>query len=308
MLMHFGERKARSRPAADGIRWPDDGSPGPRMAERPGGVPRHRAMGKRRNESRETPDLLHLLDLERIPDLERWPGRRRSCRSHAHVKASGPVTSASKPHRCLASRAEPTAKRAHHLVRQPWDIQNGLHRALERPLYEDRARRRNRNCAANFSLVGTFALHVIKQEGTLEPGGANKRKRAGCDQSYLMTVVTGIHEAQTARALLCCAGRAGPIRRLGESAAGSDVCTRSQGQRLSCAPSWRRSPSAPTSPRLGCSGAEVAGSRRSACRRSERALGIHRPSCFTSGRVSRDVSMLSHRRSCGTRCFNHATC
>jgi predicted transposase YbfD/YdcC len=133
-------------------------------------------------------------DLERIPDLERWPGatafvqvtRRREDLGTGHISEQTAWY--------LASSSALTAKRAHQLVRGHWDIENGLHWVFDMAFHEDRARQRNGNCAANFSLVRAFALNLIKQEKTLKLGVANKRKRAGWDHDYLMQVLTGIPE------------------------------------------------------------------------------------------------------------------
>ena len=94
----------------------------------------------------------------------------------------------------LASSSALTARCAHQLVRGHWDIENGLYWVFDMAFHEDRARQRNGNCAANFSLVRAFALNLIKQEKTLKLGVANKRKSAGGDHGYRMQVLNGIPE------------------------------------------------------------------------------------------------------------------
>lgn len=84
----------------------------------------------------------------------------------------------------------PTARLA-QIIRSHWAIENGLHWCLDVAFHEDHARHRKGNLAANFTTLRHFALSLLKAESTNKLGIANKRKIAGWNHDYLLTVLTG---------------------------------------------------------------------------------------------------------------------
>jgi predicted transposase YbfD/YdcC len=125
----------------------------------------HRAMGEKRNEIQEIPELLHLLDLH---------GRKGT------IDAIG----------CQTMITATIQERGGEYLLQV----KPNHWVFDIAFREDRARHRNGTCAANFSLVRAFALNLIKQEKILKLGIANKRKRTGWHHCYLLKVLNGIPE------------------------------------------------------------------------------------------------------------------
>ncbi len=76
------------------------------------------------------------------------------------------------------------------VVRDHWQIENGLHWVLDIAFREDDSRVRKDHAPENFALVRHFALNLLKQETTLRVGIKAKRFRAACDRDYLLQVLS----------------------------------------------------------------------------------------------------------------------
>ncbi len=74
-------------------------------------------------------------------------------------------------------------------VREHWAIENSLHWTLDVAFNEDDSRVRVGNAAENFSILRRMALNMLKAESTLKVGVKAKRKTAGWDPDYLLTVL-----------------------------------------------------------------------------------------------------------------------
>ena len=74
-------------------------------------------------------------------------------------------------------------------VRTHWGIENSVHWVLDVAFSEDDSRVRAGNAAENFSVLRRMALNMLKRESTSKGGVAAKRKRAGWDEDYLLTVL-----------------------------------------------------------------------------------------------------------------------
>ena len=80
-------------------------------------------------------------------------------------------------------------KRFAEAVRDHWKIENQLHWVLDIAFREDDNRVRDRNAATNLSILRRFALSLCKQEKTAKVGIKVKRKRAGWNNDYLLTLL-----------------------------------------------------------------------------------------------------------------------
>jgi len=80
-------------------------------------------------------------------------------------------------------------KRFAEAVRDHWSIENQLHWVLDIAFREDDNRVRDRNAASNLSILRRFALSLCKQEKTAKVGIKVKRKRAGWNNDYLLTLL-----------------------------------------------------------------------------------------------------------------------
>lgn len=76
--------------------------------------------------------------------------------------------------------------------RQHWSVENGLHWVLDVAFREDECRVRKGDGAENLSILRRIALNLLKQEKTHKGGIEAKRCRAGWDEGYMETVLTGL--------------------------------------------------------------------------------------------------------------------
>lgn len=74
-------------------------------------------------------------------------------------------------------------------VRGHWGIENSLHWMLDVVFREDHNRTRSGHAQINLSLVRKIALNLIKQEKTKKGSIKGRRKHAGWNDEYLLTVL-----------------------------------------------------------------------------------------------------------------------
>ena len=74
-------------------------------------------------------------------------------------------------------------------IRTHWGIENSVHWVLDVAFGEDASRVRQGNAAENLSVLRRMALNMLKRETTSQGGVAAKRKRAGWDENYLLSVL-----------------------------------------------------------------------------------------------------------------------
>jgi predicted transposase YbfD/YdcC len=80
------------------------------------------------------------------------------------------------------------AQRLAGYIRGHWSVENNLHWQLDVSFREDERRNRIGHGAENFSRMCRMALNMLKNDKTERAGIANKRKRCGWDDDYLLTV------------------------------------------------------------------------------------------------------------------------
>lgn len=76
-----------------------------------------------------------------------------------------------------------------HIVRSHWGVENKLHWMMDVVFSEDYNRKRAGYAAQNFSLINKIALSLLKKDKTTKVGIKSKRKIAGWDEDYLLTVL-----------------------------------------------------------------------------------------------------------------------
>jgi predicted transposase YbfD/YdcC len=118
----------------------------------------------------EWPDVAAVVQVNR----ERELGGERAVTSHYYITSH-----------------DGTAAESGGWVRGHWDIENGLHWALDVVFREDRSRIRAANAGANLAMVRRVAVSLLRRA----PGrgsGVTKRLKAGWDDDYLLQVIQGI--------------------------------------------------------------------------------------------------------------------
>ena len=93
--------------------------------------------------------------------------------------------------RYFISSLESNAKQLLHAVRTYWGIENKLHWVLDLAFREDESRVRKGNGPQNFAVLRHIALNLLKREDTAKISIRAKRKMAGWDNDFLLTVLTG---------------------------------------------------------------------------------------------------------------------
>jgi len=91
--------------------------------------------------------------------------------------------------RYFLSSLPATAKRLAAVVRDHWQIENGLHWILDMAFGEDRMRQRDRQAIENLALCNRLALSLLRQDRTVKAGVKCKRKTAGWNDNYLLQLL-----------------------------------------------------------------------------------------------------------------------
>lgn len=74
-------------------------------------------------------------------------------------------------------------------VRQHWHIEINLHWSLDVSFDDDRNRARTGHAQENLSIIKRIALNLLNQDRTTKLGLKAKRKKAGWDNQYLLTII-----------------------------------------------------------------------------------------------------------------------
>ena len=75
-------------------------------------------------------------------------------------------------------------------VRGHWGVENGLHWRLDVVFGEDQRRIRSGHAAENFSRLSRIALNLLKAGPPRAPSIRARRKLAGWDYGYLLSLLT----------------------------------------------------------------------------------------------------------------------
>ncbi|MTH94565.1 ISAs1 family transposase, partial [Roseibium sp. RKSG952] len=74
-------------------------------------------------------------------------------------------------------------------VRNHWAIENSLHWVLDVGFREDDCRVRDRNAAANLSVIRKIAINLVKADKSQKGSIKGKRKAAGWDNDYMLKIM-----------------------------------------------------------------------------------------------------------------------
>lgn len=94
--------------------------------------------------------------------------------------------------RFYISSTKKSAKYFLNASRSHWHIENKLHWSLDVSFREDESRLRKGDGAENFAIIRRIALNLLRNEDTEKTGIETKRLRAGWDNKYLKTVLSGL--------------------------------------------------------------------------------------------------------------------
>ncbi len=92
--------------------------------------------------------------------------------------------------RYYISSLESDAQRFLRATRSHWGIENRLHWVLDVSFREDESRVRTGNAPENLALVRHMALNLLRQDQTRKASIKAKRKLAGWDNNYLLSILS----------------------------------------------------------------------------------------------------------------------
>ena len=140
--------------------------------------------GHGRTERRKTWATTNVSWLRKRHD---WPGLRSIAAVESRTKRDGKTTTERRYF--ISSRDGEVAQVIGVLARNHWSVETGLHWMLDVAFNEDDCRVRMGNAAENLSRVRRIALMLLKKDKTCKLGVKSKRKKAGWDRTYLLTVL-----------------------------------------------------------------------------------------------------------------------
>lgn len=127
-----------------------------------------------------------ISDLDWLEERDKWENLNLIGMVHSERHIGDNIT---RDTRYYISSLPNDVKRFADAVRDHWTIENQLHWVLDIAFREDDSRVRDRNAASNLSILRRFALSLCKQEKTAKVGIKIKRKRAGWNNDYLLTLL-----------------------------------------------------------------------------------------------------------------------
>ena len=120
------------------------------------------------------------------PALDEWPGLETIVRVQRERQQGDKTTT--ETHYYISSR-KTGAKDHSKFIRGHWSIENQLHWSLDVQFSEDKNRIRIDNAPENAAIIRRMALNLVKLETTAKASMRGKRKMAGWNNDYLLTVL-----------------------------------------------------------------------------------------------------------------------
>ncbi len=132
--------------------------------------------------------FVHVMELDdELVEKVQWPGAKSyavvTSRTERHGKESWEsrffVSSLPSSHQRKIGRG----------IRSHWSVENCLHWRLDVSFGEDDNRVRDRTAQTNLAGIRRWAINLLRADTTVKVGAKGKRRRAGWDQNYLLTVL-----------------------------------------------------------------------------------------------------------------------
>ena len=139
----------------------------------------------------ETRTCYMISDPETLSNLRnsKWKGLQSVVKVHSRRQIGEEV---SEKDRYFISSLAKDAGCLLKAIRSHWSIENSLHWILDIAFREDDSRIRKDYGAENFAVLRHIALNLIKHEKTTKASVKGKRLKAGWDEEYLLTILSGL--------------------------------------------------------------------------------------------------------------------
>jgi len=119
-------------------------------------------------------------------DYKTWPGLTSLVKVTSQRQENDTL---SRETRYFISSLPPDAELLLRCVRAHWQIENSLHWVLDMAFREDESRVRKGHAAQNLAVLRQLTLNLLKQDTSVKAGIVAKRKRAGWDHDYLLSLL-----------------------------------------------------------------------------------------------------------------------
>lgn len=126
-------------------------------------------------------------ELDYVDEHKRWPGLSSVVMVTSEREVGDQVSVET---RYYISSLKGSARKLLEATRTHWGIENSVHWILDVAFDEDRSRVRKNHAPQNLAIIRHIALNLLKQETTSKGGVKARRKRAGWDNDYLITVLS----------------------------------------------------------------------------------------------------------------------
>ena len=148
-----------------------------------------RDWGHGRTELRQVRCLfLEEIDPDWFDIQQEWTGLRCLVEVERERRVGDKVTREQHYFLSSLSRQNASAARLGKIVRQHWQIENGLHWILDVAFDEDACRIRRDNAPANWAILRHTALNLLRRHSG-KMGVKAKQKKAGWDETFLLEVI-----------------------------------------------------------------------------------------------------------------------
>lgn len=131
--------------------------------------------------------VVRALDVvDRLGERQTWTGLRSLVMVASERTVHGKTSCED---RYFISSLPPDAAKLAAAIRGHWGIENQQHWTLDMTFHEDRCRSRKGNAPDNFAVLRRVALNLLKLDKSKKLSLAGKRKAAGWDTAYLLTLL-----------------------------------------------------------------------------------------------------------------------
>jgi predicted transposase YbfD/YdcC len=121
-----------------------------------------------------------------VNDYKTWPGLTSLVKVTSQRQEND---TRSRETRYFISSLPPDAELLLRSIRAHWQIENSLHWVLDMAFREDESRVRKGHAAQNLAVLRQLTLNLLKQDTSVKAGIVAKRKRAGWDHNYLLSLL-----------------------------------------------------------------------------------------------------------------------
>lgn len=143
--------------------------------------------GHGRIETRRCWSISAHEELDYVDEYKLWPGLSSVVMVKSERKVGEKVSVET---RYYISSLKGSARKLLEASRTHWGIENCVHWILDVAFDEDRSRVRTDHAPHNLAIIRHIALNLLKRETTSKGGVKARRKRAGWDEDYLITVLS----------------------------------------------------------------------------------------------------------------------